>query len=401
MNTINKSIQANGNGVSREDAVRDRYARAAATVEPALCCPVADYDQSYLGMLPKEIRDVDYGCGDPSKYVAPGETVLDLGSGSGKICYILAQKVGAEGRVIGVDFNDEMLQLARKYREEVADTLGYANVSFRKGRIQDLALDHDRLDEWLRVNPVRSACDLARLEAECERLRRDEPMIPGDSIDVIVSNCVLNLVDTEQKAELFAELQRVLRPGGRAVISDIVCDEDPTQEMEDDPELWSGCISGAFREDRFLHMFEEAGLYGVEILVRGDEPWRTVNGIEFRSMTVRAFKGKEGPCLERNQAVVYRGPWKKVHDDDGHVLHRGERMAVCDKTFRVLTESEGPYAKDIIGVVPRDDVPIEHAADFDCKRSVRRHPRETKGVHYDATHTPNGEACCPPDSECC
>lgn len=402
MNTTNGQFITHTNGrtaVNREDAVKSRYAQAAATVEPALCCPAADYDPSYLDIIPKEILDIDYGCGDPSKYARPGETVLDLGSGSGKICYIIAQKVGPAGRVIGVDFNDEMLALARKYQPELADKLGFTNVHFRKGRIQDLALDHERLDRWLKANPVESANDLTRLEAECERLRRHETMIPDDSIDLIVSNCVLNLVGTDEKQKLFRELYRALRPGGRAVISDIVCDEEPTPEMMNDPDLWSGCISGAFREDRFLQMFEHAGFYGVEILSRADQPWQTIDGIEFRSMTVQAYKGKEGPCLERNQAVVYRGPWKKVHDDDGHVLHRGERMAVCDKTYRLLTNPDGPYAKDIVGIVPHDAIPLEEAAPFDCKRSARRDPRETKGRDYDTTLV-NENASCTGDS-CC
>ena len=385
--------------VNREEAVNTRYGSAAEAVEPALCCPVTEYDATSLANLPREILEIDYGCGDPSKYAAPGETVLDLGSGSGKICYIIAQKVGAEGRVIGVDFNDRMLTLARKHQREMADKLGYANVHFRKGRIQDLALDHERLGQWLQTNPVRSANDLTQLEAECDRLRDEEPMIANDSIDLIVSNCVLNLVDTDQKSKLFGELHRVLRPGGRAVISDIVCDEDPTPDMMNDPELWSGCISGAFREDRFLQMFEEAGFFGVEILNRAADPWRTIDGIEFRSMTVRAYKGKEGPCLERNQSIVYRGPWKKVHDDDGHVLYRGERMAVCDKTYRLLTNPDGPYAKDLIGIEPHDAIPLDRAAPFDCKRSVRRDPRETKGRDYDATLV-NGNASCTGDS-CC
>lgn len=400
MTTTNGRVNTNApHTTSREEAVNSRYSSAAETVEPALCCPVTEYDSAYLAQLPREILDIDYGCGDPSKYARRGETVVDLGSGSGKICYILAQRVGPDGRVVGVDFNDRMLQLSRKYQGDMANKFGYANVSFRKGRIQDLALDHERLDQWLRTNPVRSANDLARLEAECDRLRRDEPMIPDDSIDLIVSNCVLNLVDTNQKAKLFTELHRLLRPGGRAVISDIVCDEDPTREMMNDSELWSGCISGAFREDRFLQMFEEAGFFGIEILGRADRPWQTIGGIEFRSMTVQAFKGKEGPCLERNQAIVYRGPWQKVHDDDGHVLHRGQRMAVCDKTFRLLTNPDGPYADDVIGIEPRMEISLDEARPFDCKRSMRRHPRETKGREYRATRINDG-SCCTGDS-CC
>jgi hypothetical protein len=184
------------------------------------------------------------------------------------------------------------------------------------------------------------------------------------------------------------------------VISDIVCDEDPTQAILSDPALWSGCIAGAFREDQFLQMFEDAGFYGVEILERGASPWRTIDGIEFRSMTVRAFKGKQGACVERNQAVVYRGPWKQVRDDDGHVFPRGERMAVCDKTFQIMMNPAGPYAGQLAPVEPLAEVPLHDAAPFDCRRSVKRHPRETKGMEYRATTEVDPGACCGPDG-CC
>ncbi|MFP4607586.1 MAG: methyltransferase domain-containing protein, partial [Thiohalospira sp.] len=126
--------------MTANDPVLDRYSRGAQAVEPALCCPT-DYDPALLEALPAEILEKDYGCGDPSRYVRPGDTVLDLGAGGGKICYMAAQLVGTEGRVIGVDANDDMLALARKYQGEMAERLGGDRVEFRKGRIEDLALD--------------------------------------------------------------------------------------------------------------------------------------------------------------------------------------------------------------------------------------------------------------------
>src|SRR6266487_3949669 len=98
-----------------EIIVRERYAASAKSQEAELCCPV-NYESEYLKIIPSEIIERDYGCGDPSRYVREGETVLDLGSGGGKICYIAAQVVGPKGRVIGVDMNDDMLALARKYQ---------------------------------------------------------------------------------------------------------------------------------------------------------------------------------------------------------------------------------------------------------------------------------------------
>ena len=272
-----------------EHAVKDRYSKAASAKEDALCCPV-EYEERFLDVLPNEILERDYGCGDPSKHLQPGETVLDLGSGGGKICYIAAQVVGREGKVIGVDTNDEMLDLARRYRQEIGDRLGYHNVAFHKGKIQDLALDYGKLEQYLAEHPVTTATELEALESWKDDQRRNHPMVPTASVDVLVSNCVLNLVRPQDKTELFREMHRVLRKGGRVVISDIVSDEDVPAHLQVDAELWSGCLSGAFREDGFLTAFEEAGFYGIQVLKRDDKPWQTIEGVEFRAVTVEAYK---------------------------------------------------------------------------------------------------------------
>ena len=379
-----------------ESAVRERYARAARARKPELCCPVS-YDPKYVEAIPQEILEKDYGCGDPSRYVREGDTVLDLGSGGGKICYIAAQIAGPRGRVIGVDFNPDMLALAQKYQLEVAARLGYDNVTFLRGRIQDLALPLDEVDTFLKANPVRSAEGLARFEEFQARLRKAAPMIPDESVDVIISNCVLNLVRESDRERLFREMFRVLCRSGRVAISDIVSDEPVPKKMKQDPELWSGCIAGAFQEAGFLAAFERAGFYGMALDKYDARPWKTLRGIQFRSVTVTARKGKQGPCWERNQAVIYRGPWKKVEDDDGHVLLRGQRMAVCDKTYRLLTSE--PYASETVTVPPLKEVPLKKAKPFACNQSSLRSPAETKGKRYRKTE--NAAACCVPGSGCC
>ena len=285
-----------------DEAVRNRYSSAARQTDSQLCCPV-DYAPHYLEMLPAEIRERDYGCGDPSRHVRPGETVLDLGSGGGKICYIAAQVVGPGGKVIGVDCNDEMLALARKYQPEMAQKLGGPIVEFRKGKIQDLQLNLELLDEYLKLHPVRNSSEWLKLEEHATQLRAASPLVANDSIDVIVSNCVLNLVRPDDRRQLFREMARVLKRGGRVIVSDIVSDNDVPASLQDDPQLWSGCISGAYREDQFLAAFEDAGFYGIEVVARQNEPWTVVEGIEFRSITVRAYHGKEGPSLEGKQAI--------------------------------------------------------------------------------------------------
>jgi len=365
-----------------EKSVRLRYRRAARATEPALCCPTS-YEPRYLEAIPREIIERDYGCGDPTPYVRPGDIVLDLGSGAGKMCFILAQVVGPTGKVVGVDFTDEMLALARKHQPEVARRLGYDNVVFHRGRIQDLALPLDEVEAYLKARPLRSAAALADFEAFRERLRASAPLIPADSVDVIVSNCVLNLVRESEKEKLFAEMYRVLKRGGRVAISDIVSDEEVPASLKRDPKLWSGCLAGAFREDKFLEAFERAGFHGIQIEKFDEKPWQTVRGIEFRSITVTARKGKQGPCLERNQAVIYKGPWKEVLDDDGHRLRRGQRMAVCDKTYRILTQS--PYASEVIPLPPLKEVPLKKARGFACSGDALRDPRQTKGKRYRAS----------------
>jgi arsenite methyltransferase len=380
-----------------EAFVRDRYTAAAQTVESALCCPV-EYASDFLAVIPQEVIEKDYGCGDPTPYVRQGDCVVDLGAGAGKLCFILAQVVGPEGRVIGVDCNREMLAVARRHQGTVAERLGYANLEFRYGLIQDLALDLDLLNSAIAQQPVADASHWLALRSLEDRLRRQSPLIPDESVDCVVSNCVLNLVRPQDRRQLFGEIFRVLRRGGRAAISDIVADEDVPQHLQGDPTLWSGCISGAFREDRFLQAFEEAGFHGIQIAKRQREPWRTVEGIEFRSVTIQAFKGKQGPCLERNQAVIYCGPFKKVEDDDGHTYFRGARMAVCDKTFRLLQQE--PYAGMFDPVEPQIEIPAGAAQPFDCRRSARRSPRETKGEEYRVTTEGIGP-CCGTDGPCC
>ncbi len=388
--------------MTTETSVRERYSNAAKAAEAALCCPV-DYDPKYLKVIPAEVIERDYGCGDPSRWVQPGETVLDLGSGTGKICFIASQVVGPTGRVIGVDMTDDMLAVARRNAPVVAERIGHANVEFRKGRIQDLALDLERLDAELAAAPVRDANGWLAAEAAAARLRREHPLVPDASIDVVVSNCVLNLVEPHLKAQMFAELFRVLKVGGRAVISDIVSDESVPEDLQRDPELWSGCISGALTEREFLVAFEQAGFHGIELVKYDAAPWRTVAGIEFRSITVRAYKGKQGPCLERRQAVIYKGPGKAFTDDDGHTFRRGVREAICDKTFQLI--KGGHYGEAFELIEPLTPVPLGEAKTYaTCKQAVRD-PRETKGADYAATT--EAAACCasedgPKDgSTCC
>lgn len=377
--------------INYENAVADRYSKAAGKREAELCCPV-QYKPELLEVIPQEIIERDYGCGDPSPYVNEGETVLDLGSGGGKLCYIASQVVGPSGKVIGVDCNQEMLGLARQYQEQVAKKIGFSNVSFRCGIIQNLALDLELYEsqiEGISETGVGKILECRRLE---QKLETEQPMIEDESVDCVVSNCVLNLVRPRDRTQLFQEIFRVLKNGGRAAISDIVADEDVPAHMQNDDTLWSGCISGAWREDEFLAEFERAGFHGMEIVKRESDPWQTVEGIEFRSVTVIAYKAKPGPRLERNQAMIYRGPFKQVVDDEGQVFERGVRMATCDRTYQLLKNA--PYRDSFYAIDPRVEVSVDQAQEFDRSKSSSRLPRESKGENYDETSCCDGGGCC-------
>ncbi len=372
--------------MNQENAVLDRYSEGANQRQESLCCPV-DYQTELLNILPQEIIEKDYGCGDPSRYVREGDVVLDLGSGSGKICYMAAQLVGNKGKVIGVDMNNDMLALARKYQPEMTNKLGGDRVQFKKGKIQDLALDIDALEQRLAENPITDANELADFDAWKHQQCKQEPLIADDSIDLVVSNCVLNLVSDVEKQQLVDEIFRVVKPGGRIAISDIVSDESIPEHLKENKELWSGCISGAFQELEMLQMFHNAGFIAVTYDKWSDTPWQVVEGIEFRSVTLTAIKREQTDCVDKGHAAIYRGPFSFVIDDEGYEFSRGQRMAICERTFNVLNNE--PYKDSFICIAPA----IERDAKQWCAPAgTLRDAKETK----DSLHSVNisGSACC-------
>ncbi|UCC55291.1 MAG: methyltransferase domain-containing protein [Gammaproteobacteria bacterium] len=319
-----------------ERSVKERYSRSALQREESLCCPI-DYDAGLLEMLPEEIISRDYGCGDPSRYVRPGDTVLDLGSGGGKICYMAAQLTGPEGRVIGVDMNDDMLALARKYQDEMSARLGSDRVSFVKGNIQDLALDLETLEHYLAGHPVNNPQSYADLKSWEQQQRREQPLIADASVDLVISNCVLNLVSDHEKQQLVQEIYRVLKPGGRIAISDIISDRPVPAALKNDAELWSGCLSGAFQEAEFLQAFAHAGFQAVTYDKWDHQPWRVIDDIVFRSATLTAVKALPVHTASRESALMYRGPFAEILDDTGQRFPRGERVTVSATQYTVLT----------------------------------------------------------------
>lgn len=283
--------------------VRAFYGHAAEQPQAELCCPVRP-DAEDLAHIPPEVVERFYGCGSPVSAAAPraGETLIDLGSGAGIDCFIAARRVGSEGRVFGIDMTDQMLAVACDSQPKVAAALGYDNVEFRKGILEQVPVD-------------------------------------AASADIVTSNCVINL--SPDKSAVFREIWRVLKDGGRAVIADIVADGEVPPPMRADGQLWGECISGALSEDAFLAALERSGFYGVSILKKAF--WREVEGTRFYSVTVRGFKfEKKAGCRYIGQFAVYLGPMKSVVDEEGHLFPRGVPIEVCTDTATKL--SAAPYA---------------------------------------------------------
>ncbi|MGB5474907.1 MAG: methyltransferase domain-containing protein [Gammaproteobacteria bacterium] len=349
-----------------ENSVLQRYSEGAQARVEALCCPV-DYDSGLLAILPQEIIERDYGCGDPSRYVREGDVVLDLGSGGGKICYMAAQLVGDSGHVIGVDMNDDMLVLARRHQDAMAARLGGNRVSFLKGRIQDLALDVDALSSRLAQHPVRSHADYLALAGWEQLQRRERPLVASESVDLVISNCVLNLVDDDDKQQLVDEIFRVLKPGGRIAIADIISDRIITPAMKQDPELWSGCISGSFQEQEMLTAFADAGFTAVCYDKWDARPWRVIDGITFRSVTLTALTPQPVAAPGAGRELLYRGPFAAVTGDDGADWQRGERRTVTDGTAQLLLQPAYGGAFIELSDTPADcSTPADPAADGCC-----------------------------------
>ncbi|HEV2064586.1 MAG TPA: methyltransferase domain-containing protein, partial [Thermoanaerobaculia bacterium] len=291
--------------------VRAYYGKAAATPQVELCCPTK-FDESEIAHIPKAVIDRFYGCGSPvsSTDLKEGETFLDLGSGAGIDVFIAAKKVGPAGRAIGVDMTDGMLAVAAENRPIVAGNLGYDAVEFRKGFLEAIPVE-DR------------------------------------SVDVVTSNCVVNL--SPDKVKVFAEVWRVLKDHGRAVIADIVSDREVPPHLKTNAELWSECTVGALTEEGFVAALERAGFYGIEILRK--VYWKSIEGFPFFSVTVRGYKfEKTAGCVYRGQRAVYLGPGKAFVDEEGHTFPRGLEVEVCTDTASKL--SRAPYTASFHVVEP-------------------------------------------------
>ncbi len=270
-----------------------------------------------LKQIHDEVLNKYYGCGLCIPKVLKGLKVLDLGSGSGRDCYILSKLVGQEGEVVGIDMTDEQLNVANKHIDYHTEKFGYkyANVKFIKGNI-------DKLDE---------------LE------------LKENSFDLIVSNCVINLV--EDKKSVFEKAFKLLKPGGEIYFSDVYADRRVPQDLRKDPVLWGECLSGALYWNDFLNIAKASGFIDPRVVknspitIENNEVSEKVGDIKFFSVTYRLFKldNLESDCEDYGQAVVYKGTIdgqaSSFDLDDHHNFPTGKFASVCGNTYMMLKDT--------------------------------------------------------------
>jgi len=264
--------------------VKNYYSDAATDTKEDILNPVC-YAEEDIEHIPAEFRFRGYGCGSPvlDAEIKPGEVVVDLGSGRGVEVFIAARQTGRKGKGIGVDMLDPMLEIAEQAAVAVRKNLGYDNIEFRKGYLEELPLEND-------------------------------------STDLVLSNCVMNLSSDKRRA--FAELFRSLKPGGRLVISDVVCEDEPDAAIRNDAQLQGECIGGALLQKDLVGLLEESGFVDIQLLKRF--PYRVVKEHPFYSLTFAAYKPRQSEPV----SVIYRGPLPSLSLPDGRQLYVGQRTLV-------------------------------------------------------------------------
>ena len=308
--------------VSRED-VRDFYSKAAVATQESLCCPVK-YERVDLSHIPEKVLEISYGCGSPvnKANIRSGESLVDLGSGGGIDCFIAAKIVGESGRVTGIDMTEKMLAVARGNAQEVSKNLGYNNLEFKQGFLENIPME-------------------------------------DESVNVVTSNCVINL--STQKKEVFKEIYRILKPGGRFVIADIISDQPVPEEMRSNRELWGECVSGALTLDEFLDYSRQAEFHG--FTVTKDYLWKEIEGIKFYSYILSGYKlNPTASCCAGTQLAIYKGPFETVTCGDTQ-FSVGIPVEVDADMAKMLNTS--PY-DGMFNIIDPENEEIEDGDDSCC-----------------------------------
>jgi SAM-dependent methyltransferase len=303
-----------------QQSIREYYGqvlKSSADLKTSACC-LAEVMPAHVAAVLKdihpEVKERFYGCGSPVPPALEGITVLDLGCGSGRDCYILSKLVGAKGRVIGLDMTDEQLAVARQHRQFHADKFGYANVEFKQGFIEDLKTTG----------------------------------IADDSVDLVISNCVLNL--SPDKPRVFREILRVLKPGGELYFSDVFADRRIPEPLTKDPVLVGECLGGALYFEDFRRLMADAGCRDARVVssaalaINNPAIERKTGSIRFYSSTVRAFKlDLEDRCEDFGQVAYYQGTLAEHPNsfdlDNHHHFETGRPLLVCGNTADMISRT--------------------------------------------------------------
>ena len=315
------------------DEVKEYYGKVLSQsddLKTDACCTDAalpNYLKPVLSNIHDEVLMKYYGCGLILPEHLEGKTILDLGCGAGRDCYALAQLVGENGLVIGVDMTNEQIEVANKHVEYHREKFGFkkANMRFLQGYIECL----------------------------------DELELADNSIDIIISNCVINL--SPDKQSVLKEAYRVLKPGGEMYFSDVYASRRIPRHLAQDPTLYGECLSGALYWNDFLNLAKQNGFLDPRLVT--DRPLEINNPavsekigfIDFYSATYRLFKlpELESHCEDYGQAVIYKGGIKHHEErfvlDSHHIIEKGKVFPVCGNTWRMLQDTRFSEFFDFIG----------------------------------------------------
>jgi len=298
--------------------------------------------------------------------VQPAGTVLLLAPDHPELECLLAERLAERGQLVVMHC---------PCSGPVHQAAGVERIQRLRGVYSDLRIDVDWLEKRLSVSPPVTYSDLCAFQAAREGQMRDSPLVPSDSVDLLIAVGILRRLPVEQRSGALMEFYRVLKKQGRLALIDFVSDESLSDHLLRHPD----CPAG-FQELELMEVLESAKFHGIEIGHLDQDPVASLEGVAFRRLLIQAHKGKEGMCLERYQGVIYLGPWKVVEDDDGHILKRGQRFAVCDKTFHIYKRP--PYTGQFVYLEPATDVPLEQAKPWDVRHPAERLPCETKGTFF-------------------
>jgi hypothetical protein len=301
-----------------------------------------------------------------SSIVEPAGTVLLLAPDHPDLECLLADRLAVQGQLLIMDCpcSGRVHQIA-----------GTERIQRLRGAYSDLRIDVDWLEKRLSVSPPVTYSDLCAFQAAREDQMRDSPLVRSDSVDLLIAVGILRRLPVDERSRALVEFYRVLKKQGRLVLMDFVSDESLSDHLLRHPDC-----PAAFQELELMEALESAKFHGIEIGHLDQDSVAALEGVAFRRLLIQAHKGKEGMCLERHQGVIYLGPWKVVQDDDGHILKRGQRFAVCDKTFHIYKRA--PYAGQFVYIEPATDVPLEQAKPWDARHPAERLPCETKGTVF-------------------